>query len=628
MPEIIKKLISRIVALLIAFGFVPSCTVARNSETISENIRNGLLNGELGPYLSTDIEDIEELLSLTETDADGDMFFRDLDYSVNTSGSWRPRFHVQRLYYIAECCVRESDPEEKENLAGIVRSLADYWIKKDYQSVNWWYNEIAMPLLLGQTAILAGGIFGGDRIGKITGLVGRGCLTVNPDTANLTGTNATDAAVATIYYGALTENSKALRKAVATLGSELNYCGTEGLQRDGTFFQHGKRLYIGEYGFSFVKNYAEVLYILDGTDYSFSEKQLGPLSYYILNGIKAVTFGDTVDPAVCGRGVSRSAPENAGSLVPYLRMLAGTGNMPDSEDILAFADSIENNTKTGIGLRYFSDAAFLVINNPDFYFSFRGGSRDMYYAETLNGENILSYNSSFPGTTTIMGKGGEYDGISPVMDYSLVPGSTAVSETDEQLKAHTDFNKRALPGTYLSAAGKSAAISAAKTEHEGIGMTVACFATDEMAVLLGAGMKNREGKPMTTAVNQCLYSGDAYSDGNTFVHSGVKYVFLDGGTAEMSVVSRTGSYYRNNLSESRDSVTKDVFTLSLPCGGSYAYCVSGVNTYARAQVIVNNEKVQAVVLPDGRTAAVFWSAGSFTYNGKTYASAVPAAKLY
>lgn len=628
MTALFQKFISLIAAILLACGIVPSFTLERNSVIIAENIRNGLLCGDLGPYIAPDIDDCGEVLALIERDSDGDFYFGDVDYSVNISSSWRPRLHIQRLYCIAESYARQTDAEKKQELADVISSLADYWIKKDYQSVNWWYNEIAMPNLLGQISFLADGVFSAEQQNSINALIGRGCLTVNPDAKRLTGTNATDVAVASVYYGVLTKNSRAITKALGTLSSELKYSGTEGLQRDGTFFQHGKQLYIGGYGLNFISNYANALYILNGSDYSFKEKQLEPLSYFILNGLKYMSFGKTLDPAVRGRTVSRSETEPLLSAVQPLKLLSRVDNMPDRELIGAFADSIENDTKTGPGLHYFDGAEFLVINNPDFYFSFRGGRKDLYYAETLNGENILGYNTSFPGVTTVMGKGSEYTELAPVMDYAMIPGTTAVHETDEQLASHPDFTKRSLPGTYLSAVEEKAVVSAAKTSHEGVDMTVSCFATENAAVLLGAGMKNSSGEPMTTTLNQCLYAGDMRRDGNTVIHSGVKYSLLEGGEMSAAVDSRTGSFSRNNTPESKTPVTKDVFTVSVPCSGSYAYSVSGENTDADFKVIVNTEKVQAVVLPDGRVAAVFWSAGSFDFNGRTYRSLIPSAFVY
>ncbi len=52
------------------------------------------------------------------------------------------------------------------------------------------------------------------------------------------------------------------------------------------------------------------------------------------------------------------------------------------------------------------------------------------------------------------------------------------------------------------------------------------------------------------------------------------------------------------------------------------------NTDARFEVIVNTPAVQAVKLPDGRIAAAFISAGSFSYNGNTYMGVIGTARFF
>jgi chondroitin AC lyase len=305
-------------------------------------------------------------------------------------------------------------------------------------------------------------------------------------------------------------------------------------------------------------------------------------------------------------------------VVPELLLLADTEGMPNREELRAYAASIAGNTRQNRGVHYFDDAKFLVVNNEDFYFSFRGGDSRMYYAEITNDENILCYNSTFPGVTTVMSTGNEYTNISPLYDYSAVPGTTAIPETDEELAAHPDATYRLLPGVYGGKEADGAAVVFSKTKHEGIGMTVSCFATDDAAILLGAGMKDDAGRQMFTTLDQSFYAGSFEQDGNTVIHNGVRYELLQGGALTAGSEHRTGSWRRNNLTLSDTAAEGDIFTLSAENTGSYAYTVMAEHTDAHFEVIVNTPSVQAVRLPDGRVAAAFYSAGSFRDGGKTY----------
>ncbi|MCR5783537.1 MAG: hypothetical protein K6G90_12490, partial [Clostridia bacterium] len=157
-----------------------------------------------------------------------------------------------------------------------------------------------------------------------------------------------------------------------------------------------------------------------------------------------------------------------------------------------------------------------------------------------------------------------------------------------------------------------------KTTHEGIEMTVSCFATDNAVILLGAGMKDGAGRQMFTTLDQSYFTGEFSQDGNTVIHNGIKYELLEGGTLIAENVHRAGSWRRNNLTYSDIPAEGDIFTVYTENTGSYAYTVMSENTDAEFEVIENTPSVQAVRLPDGRIAAAFFAGGSFTYNGNTY----------
>lgn len=485
-----------------------------------------------------------------------------------------------------------------------------------------------MPNCLGDIGVLMKNDLSRKQLKKLARLVGRGSFTVDVTLNAYTGANAIDLSMSTIKFGALTGNRAAIKKAARTIAGELKYSKAEGLKEDGTFFQHGNRLYMGGYGAEFISGLTQLITMLSGTDYILSAEQLKPLADFILDGMRYMSFGSTLDPTTMGRSVSRLNTQPLKGIVRPLSMLAQTDEMPRKDEIAEYISSINSDKKNDYGLHYYDVAKFIVINNSDFYFSFRGGDNEMLYSEIINDENILSYNSAVPGVTTIMHTGNEYYNISPVYDYSFIPGTTAVYETDDELKAHSDNTYRTLSGTYSDAVADGAAISAIKTSHDGIDMTITCFAVDNAAVILGAGIKNSKGKAMNTTIDQSYYTGSFTQDGNTVIHNGIKYNILSGGTVHADAVHRTGTWNRNNVTLPSLSAEADLFTLYLENNGSYAYSVMSENTDADFTVIENNESLQTVRLPDGRVAAVFFKNGNFSFNGTTYSGKAGEAKIY
>lgn len=620
-------------SIILVFFITLGSTITRGNEDadikkIGQNITDGLLSGQLSPVSNSDIHNADTIISLTECDNKGNRYFTDIDYTNQDRTTWIAARHVTRTEKLAILYRLETDTDKKDEYRKIILGLLDYWIDKDYTNPNWWHNKLSMPNCLGDIGVLMKNDLSRKQLKKLARLVGRGSFTVDVTLNAYTGANAIDLSMSTIKFGALTGNRAAIKKAAKTIAGELKYSKAEGLKEDGTFFQHGNRLYMGGYGIAFINGITSVMIMLSGTDYIFSADQLKPFADFILDGLRYMSFGDILDPTTMGRSVSRFNAQPLRGTAYTLLTLSQIDEMPRKDEIADYVNSIVNNQKKDYGLRYYDNAKFIVINNSDFYFSFRGGDSKMMYSEMINDENILSYNSAFPGVTTIMHTGREYVDISPVYDYSFIPGATSVYETDDELKAHSDNTYRTLSGAYSDAVADGAAISAIKTSHDGIDMTITCFAVDNAAVILGAGIKNSKGKAMNTTIDQSYYTGSFMQDGNTVIHNGIKYNILSGGTVHADAVHRTGTWNRNNVTLPSLSAEADLFTLYLENNGSYAYSVMSENTDADFTVIENNESLQTVRLPNGRVAAVFFKNGNFSFNGTTYSGKAGEAKIY
>lgn len=589
----------------------------KNLITIRNNIVDGLISGELTPFSASDVNDADDIISRITSDKKGNCYFKDVDYTNTDRSNWITKKHLNRTERLALLYINETDKARKEEYRDYILRLIDYWIKNDFQNSNWWYNKLATPNTLGEISLLMINDISFKQRLKIEELIGRGSFSVNTPLKSHAGANIIDIAMSTIKFGVLTNSRTSVNTAVKLVSKELKYSKNEGLRSDSTFFQHGNRLYMGGYGITFINGMADLIYMLSGTKYTFSTEQLSAFSGFINDGLRTMSFGNVLDPTVMGRSVSRMNPQPLKGVVKSLRKLAAVEEMPRKNEISEFADSIENNTRKDTGVHYFNEANFLVINNSDFYFSFRGGADELFYSEIINDENILGYNSSFPGVTTIMHSGNEYTNISPVLDYSMIPGTTSVYESDQELLNHEDFTYRNLPGKYGYEKKEGAAVSFAQTEHEGIKMTVACFATDRAAFILGCGFEDSKGRKLNTTIDQSYYTGNITASNNLVIHNGIKYNLISGGNLKSVYERKTGNWRRNNLMYGTETVEEDILTVYFENKGTYSYSVMPENVDEQIRIICNTPSIQAVELPDGRVACVFYKNGSFEFNGRT-----------
>ena len=597
-------------------------------DLIADNLVQGLVSGTIAPFTASDIQDAGVIMSLIAADKNGNYYFTDIDYSNGDTVNWPAAKHLTRTEYLAMLYRQTQNEALKAQYKDCILKLIDHWTEGNYENSNWWHNWLSIPNIAGEIGLLMKDDLGKNRLIQLADVVGLGCFTINPLIYTHVGSNAADLAMSSIKFGVLTDNPKVIRTAVSEVNSALDYSLLEGIKQDGSYFQHGTRLYMGGYGIEFIKGMSSIMAMLSGTEYTFTEEQLKPFAGFILEGLRGMSFGSTLDPVSMGRSVSRINAQPLKGIVPALQKLASIPEMPRADEILAYAQSIAADSKSNNGVKFYDNAKLLVINNSDFYFSFRGGDSTLMYAEQMNDENILCYNSTYPGTTTVMSSGREHLDISPLYDFAMIPGTTAVHESDEQLRKHLDLTYRPLVGIYGDASAEGAAAALVKTTHEGISMTVSCFATDNAAIILGAGMNDLQGRSMITTLDQSYFTGSYVQDGSTVIHNGIKYTVYEGGELNASAEHRQGNWRRNNLTYPDAYVEGDIFTLSMANSGSYAYSVMSQNSDAEFEVIENSSCLQAVRLPDGRIAASFIGCTSFTYDGVSYCGMLGQVKIF
>lgn len=206
---------------------------------IFERYRAALLDGTFGISLSRGDrgEDLDGKLFYAP---DGTLRFSDVDYACQNRADWGVMWHLTRLEFFALSAARGEQGYERSI------ALLDSWLRLDPRNPNWWYNEIGMPMELGVSAILLWDALDEGRREAVLSLLARGIIDADTSThkGKLTGANLLWFAASTLRYAILKNDPEMMILAVSRAAAETEP-GLEGLQDDGSFFQHGRRLYSG-----------------------------------------------------------------------------------------------------------------------------------------------------------------------------------------------------------------------------------------------------------------------------------------------------------------------------------------------------------------------------------------------
>jgi chondroitin AC lyase len=428
----------------------------------------------------------------------------------------------------------------------------------------------------------------------------------------------------TIKHALLTEDEALLQTAVERISEEITVGMKEGIQEDYSFFQHGPRLYSGGYGRSFLYDVSTVLFLLQGTRYRLSEEKTEIVLSYLLDGVRPMVQGHSLDWSCVGREIARADALDVGYVRTSLEILSRTADLPRKQEIRAFLESVQGGAQFN-GTKYFDKAFMLCHHFNGIYVGAKFLNDKLFGAEICNGEGELCYNMSYGTQTCIMRNGDEYFNVDPVWDFSRIPGTTALIETDEQLLAHRDWMTKPLPNEHFGGKqqGRRAVIYEL-AEHGGIQMQVADFAFEDGFVCLGAeqALSGVDRAGLVTTVDQCLVQGEVAVEDGSVVHNAIRYTALQDTRIQAAVETKRGSWHRNNTAQPDEPVSAKVLTLSIDhfengkC--QYAYLISSADApVPKVEVLRNDCAVQAIRLPDGQVMAVFHQPEVLSVDGET-----------
>ena len=565
--------------------------------------------------------------------------------NLNADGSWQDVNYtdaqydpLKRIKDMATVYIRPSNKlyNNAELHNAIVKSLQN-WLDKNPKNKNWWYNDIFYPQAIGQTLILMRSAKEGLPPELENALIKR--MTRKLKTGD--GANTSDEALHYLYRACLTQNKATLDSAAKYLFEPIAITdGKEGVQVDGSYYQHGKQQAIASYGRVFAGNSVNAAFYLRGTAYALPEDQLAILADYLKNTFLKTIRGSFYDFNVRGRGISRkdSLSSGMGGMVGKIKLF-------DPENAAHWdASTLRTSGKKPVDYgitashnQYWKSGYTLHLRKA-YTFSVQTASTRTLRTERGNNENILG--KFLPdGATNIQRSGSEYANLMPIWEWDKIPGTTSRDYPDDN--GATVLKEWGIPGTTKFVGGVSDGIygvSCYDLNYDSVQAKKAWFFFDREVVCLGAGIKSSTKENITTTINQAWLRGDVVSSNGAqangkgeiwAIHDSIGYIFPQGGNLEISSKAQTGNWYRINHFQSKTELKHNVFKIWLnhginPQNASYQYVVvPGINAadlkkYNRSmiQILKNTDELQAVKHTGlDMLQAVFYKAGTLAANG-------------
>lgn len=597
-----------------------------------ETIRTRLLASVVPPGQT----DIEALITQARPHAgtlQPDGSWADIAYTDTNRASWRAVEHLYRAMLLAKGFYLSHDAALADASATALR----WWIDKNPQNSNWWWNDIGVPQLLSETYLLLGDRAPNDRLPALNVILAR------KNWLAMTGQNTIWMTSNQVLRGLINADTGLVANAYAHLYNEIKITTDEGIQPDGSFHQHGPQFYSGGYGLSFSQDATRFTAYALGTRCSIPKEKFDILSEFLLNGEAWMTWGPLVDFSSIGREIVRegklaTTPNWSGPPITPVGRAYSLGNVIHSLSQLplevlggrqqafeAWAANLLDPAapRVNLGHKYFPYSDYTAHRRANYFASVKFYSSRIRNTESGNGEGKVNHHLG-DGNLFLYLSDNEYTDIFPCWDWQRLPGITAEIVPD---LAKTKAFPLSSVGKEPFVGGVSDGVYGASTTHLAKGELTArksYFFFDDEIVCLGSAIACPTSNDVVTTVNQCYLQGEV-TKGERWFHNGqMGYVVLDPQKYEMFAGPRTGRWTTLTDAGSPREVTLPIFQLccshgSQPQNGTYAYALlpglSAKQTADRAahpetEVVSNTGDIQAVWNKRlAVTMAVFHTAG-------------------
>jgi chondroitin AC lyase len=580
----------------------PTSASGSTMETIRTNYIRSIL-----PTDPAVIENIKKSADEAMRSQSQDGSWPGIDYADKRPTAWPLRAHLNRLQVMA----RGNHLARNPKLVEAIRKGLTFWLDRDPQNPNWWWNRIGVPQYLGETLLLAQGDLSADLVAHGVEIMKRS------DWSKWTGQNLVWGTGIQVMRGIIQQDESVVEQAYARMYEEIRQVppGREGIQADWSFHQHGTQFYSGGYGLDFGNDVGRFIAYSCGTALQIPAEKMRIYSSYLLDGQQWMIRGATFDYSAVGREITRAGksainrawlqgpatPKGAAYSVGNVAAMIASLDTPRKTEFEAFAARLHGDDDRSplVGNRHFWCSDYMAHRRAGYLASVKMFSTRLWNTEEINAEGRRSHHLA-DGAMFLYRRDDEYRDIFPVWDWGRVPGTTAeqgdlntILPRGNHERGKTEFVGGVSDGMFgmCTMDLERGALSAKKLW--------AMF--DDVIVCLGAGINCTSDNPVVTSINQCnAYPETFHELVDGAVHEGIAY----SATAKVhaGIAKQTGRWSDIGAG-STEELSKDVFSIWIdhgprPSNATYEYFImpgaSDSSRVRQVQVLSNTPELQAV----------------------------------
>ncbi len=536
----------------------------------------------------------------------------DINYFSQQPSSWKPSWHLYRTMLLCRAYFKTHDDHY---LSAVHRALT-FWIAHDFQSSNWWQNQINTPYAFSSLLIMLKENASTTESDYFLEKLAKRITISNATGQNLLWQYDNQARLAIIL-----DNRQTFERLMKGMQSLIKITTGEGIQPDYSFHQHGAMLQFGNYGLHFLNNTVFWLNVTTGTNFAFDLENQRVLFDYCRSGLKWTVFKGAMDVTGIGRQIRHDYTDKRGT------------DLQDDFQLISFADPVKetcrysldgfdngNGTICGLwGVNGFWCSDYMLgRSGRNYLISVRTHGNGVKKVESINGENLKGAFLN-DGVTLIQQTGNEYKNIEPLWNWSMLPGTTCDTLVNLTAAFNTDNDDSHFVGL---ASNGVMGISTMVYNRLGLSATKSYFLIGDMMVALGAGITTAEKEHVVTTLDQCflhyprqLKSG-LTSDGRQWIlKDSIAYWSLDKDQKiNVEISTRKGRWSDIDKASPADMITDTLLTLYLPhnVNNFYAYAIkpsASLKDIATTmqpttiKILTNTDYCQAIAVKENVLAA-------------------------
>jgi len=568
-----------------------------------------------------------------------DHTWEDVDYKNPTRITWTAYEHLRRLKEMTIAYTAPwSELRNQMKLFFDIHRGIIYWNETKPKSINWWWNEIEAPRVIGTILIM---------LDVNTGEVFPPSLNESliqqmdyPRKNGDTGVNLADFDTHVFYSGLLKRNGSEIKRALDNIFSINKPTIHEGVQFDNSYAQHGIMLHIFGYGSEYLKVESFIGAMVADTQYAMKGEKLKILTDFVTKTLIPQIRGKYITHTSFGRQIARKDYTDATEFIPYFENLILID--PDNKDTYRNTiNRIKQIKKPNFEVKEFQkhywNTDFSFYQDKNYQFSIRLSSVFTQQAETdLNGENKKGGYRSI-GSYSLLRNGDEYFNIYPIWDWKKLPGTTTLENASIPRTQYLSPGKSIFSGGVSS--GKIG-VSAYLQNQFDVKAKKSWFMFDGEIICLGNDISSEKDDNILTVIEQNFLKGKILqknfknSPYNYILHREIAYIFPKKTNIKISTEKQKGSW--SEITELGDErlIEENVFKLWIDHGKEmetekkYQYIIipevkniNDVKNISENFTIISQNDIHAVYKKSTqKLMIVFWEPSQIEVLGKTIKS--------